>query len=120
MVMTNEQLTSSFHALEATVGTLNTQLQSLVPQAAQTAQEANNLAQTLDAKLKEAINPIAEADLLTAVKRADSMLTSLNTMATEADQKIKDIEAKMTKVVRQHWCNGLHETIRGNSGHQSR
>ena len=98
MTMSNEQLTVAFQALEGTVGNLTTQLQSLVPQVASTAQEASKLAQSLDEKLKKALNPIVEADLLSVVKKADELLINLNTKAIEAEHKIKNIEANMAKM----------------------
>ena len=72
MVMTIDQLTIAYNSLAGTVKNLTAQLEGLIPKVQQQAQEADDLAKTLDANLKAAVNPIIEADLVSAVQKGRS------------------------------------------------
>ena len=96
MTMNNEQLTAAYNGLVATVQNLTSKLEGLIPQVQMQAQGADDLAKTLDANLKAAVNPLIEANLVQAVQKAEGMLNMLEAARIESAQKIQDVEAKMS------------------------
>ena len=68
MAMRNEQLTTAVRALESTIQRINSQLGSIIPKMTESSDESSALAKTLDAKLQHAVNPLVDADSISAMK----------------------------------------------------
>ena len=98
MAMTIDQLTIAYNGLAGTVQNLTSQLEGLIPKVQQQAQEADDLAKTLDANLKAAVNPIIEADLVSAVQKADQLIANLDAARAETTQKVRDVEVKLSSI----------------------
>ena len=96
MTMDNEQLTAAYNGLVATVRNLTSKLEGLIPQVQMQAQGADDLAKTLDANLKAAVNPLIEANLVQAVQKVEAGMNMLEAARIESAQKIQDVEAKIT------------------------
>ena len=95
MAMSNEQLTAAARALESTIQGINTQLGSIIPKMTEQIDESSALAKTLDATLQHAVNPLVDADLISAMKKAGGQLVKLHEMAFDCDKRLKDIVTKI-------------------------
>ena len=50
-----------------------------------------------DAKLQHAVNPLVDADLISAMKKADGQLVKLHEMEFDCDTRLKDMFTKIDK-----------------------
>ena len=98
MAMNNDQLTASIQNIEAVIGGINNQLGELIPRMNTQIEASNALATTLDAKLKEAVNPMIEADLITGMRRVNDMQTTLHAMTTDCDKRLKEVVNAVDKL----------------------
>ena len=71
------------------------QLGDLVPKMHQQISESNALGTTLDVKLKQAANPLIDADLITAMTTMDEAQENLRLMSTDCDTRLKEITTKV-------------------------
>ena len=93
--MSNEQLTAAVIELQKTVQGINIQLGDIVPKMQQQIIESNALGNTLDAKWKQAVNPLLDADLITVVQKISDAQDNLRQMTVDCDNILVEITKKM-------------------------
>ena len=93
--MNNEQLTQFVQRLQATVQSIQSELTTLIPRMSEQMDASNNLARTLDEKLRTATNRIVEANVLDALKKLDDRHTQLTISITENESRLKDVGDKI-------------------------
>ena len=95
--MSNDQLTAAIGELQNTVQGINVQLGDLIPRMAQQIAESSALAKTLDAKLEQAVNPLVDADLITAMMKMDEAQSKLRLMSQDCDKRLKEVIVKIDR-----------------------
>ena len=93
--MNNDQLTVAIQELQNTVQGINVQLGDLIPTMAKQIADSSALATTLDAKLQLAVNPLLDADLITAMTRMSETQETLRLMSVDCDRRLKEVITKV-------------------------
>ena len=121
--MNADQLTAAVGELQQLVQGINVQLGDIVPKMQQQIIESNALGATLDAKLKQAVNPLLDADLIPAITKLSEAQDNLRLMTIDCDKRLVELTKRMEAeaiqsnqraddmtTVKSHTCRGPQQS----------
>ena len=93
--MSNDQLTAAIGELQNVVQGINVQLGDIIRKMALQIDASDALARTLDAKLKEAVNPLVDANLIPAMAKMDETVAKLQEETKDCDKRLREYVVKL-------------------------